>query len=51
MEFVSDFNKNVRQTGEMMYPMGKPNEHLIHDRTISVNTVTYPSTESEISFL
>ena len=41
-DFVADLNYKLKRTGDYMYPMNLPNEHLIHDKTLTVNTVTYP---------
>ncbi len=38
---VVRINKKLRRTGDYMYPVNNPNEHLVHDKTLTVNPVTY----------
>ncbi|MBN1633051.1 MAG: T9SS type A sorting domain-containing protein [Ignavibacteria bacterium] len=40
-DYVAGLNEKLKQTGNYMYPMNNTDEHLIHDKTITVNTVTY----------
>ncbi|MGV8017987.1 MAG: hypothetical protein AB2L26_07345 [Ignavibacteria bacterium] len=47
--YVASLNHRLREIGEIMYPAGKPNEHLVHEKTITVNTLTYPCDECGIS--
>ena len=34
-------NKKLRRTGDYIYPINNPNEHLVHNKTLTVNPVTY----------
>ena len=39
--FVKELNSKLRAVGDYMYPLNQPNEHLVHDKTLTVNDVSY----------
>ncbi len=41
-DFIKELNRKLMLTGNVMYPAGQPNEHLLHQKTLTVDSVRYP---------